>query len=369
MSQRKVILSGGGTGGHVYPAIAIANAIKAIAPDTQFLFVGAEGRMEMEKVPDAGYDIIGLKVVGFQRRFTLENLTFPFKLISSLWRAKSIVKGFNPDIVIGTGGYASGPILRVAASRKIPTVIQEQNSYPGVTNRLLAKKAKKICVAYKNMDKYFPADKIILTGNPIRKDICNLEGKKEEALKYFGLNAYQPILLILGGSLGSATINSSVINHLSKLTDEGIQVIWQTGKNYFHKINGIVSEDQKITVKILPFLEKMDLAYAAASVIISRAGASSVSELSVVGKPCILVPSPNVSEDHQTKNAMALVSEGAAILVKDIDAPENLVDKAIEIFKSESQINQLSSKIKEFAKANAAEVIAKEVLRIIEEKK
>lgn len=369
MSQHKVILSGGGTGGHVYPAIAIANAIKAIAPDTEFLFVGAEGRMEMEKVPDAGYDIIGLKVAGFQRRLTLQNLSFPFKLISSLLRAKSIVKGFQPDVVIGTGGYASGPVLKMAASSNIPTVLQEQNSYPGVTNRILAKKAKKICVAYKNMEKYFPADKIILTGNPIRKDICQLEGKKEEALKYFGLNANQPILLILGGSLGSATINSSVINHLSKLTDEGIQVIWQTGKNYFHKINGLVTEDDKITVKVLPFLEKMDLAYAAADLIVSRAGASSVSELAVVGKPAILIPSPNVAEDHQTKNAMALVDEKAAVLVTDAQAPEILIDTVISLFKDEEKIKTLKENIKEFAKADAAKVIAEEVLKIIKERK
>ncbi|GAB4337665.1 MAG: undecaprenyldiphospho-muramoylpentapeptide beta-N-acetylglucosaminyltransferase [Flammeovirgaceae bacterium] len=360
----KVIISGGGTGGHIYPAIAIADAIKSIEPQTDILFVGAEGRMEMEKVPKAGYRIEGLWISGIQRGFSLnairQNLTFPFKLLHSLWKSNSILNSFKPDVVVGVGGYASGAILKAAQKKNIPTLIQEQNGYAGVTNKLLAKNAKKICVAYPQMEKYFPSDKIIFTGNPVRKDISNLPSLKSQAVQHFKLDKNKPTLLILGGSLGAKTINEIVAISLEKWKTKGIQIIWQTGKIYYPQYQKFASE----SVVVLPFIERMDLAYSVADLVISRAGALSISELCLAAKPCILVPSPNVAEDHQTKNAMALVNEKAAHLIKDVEAKEKLFRSVLELIDNEGERQLLSQNIAKLAKPNAAIDIALEVLKL-----
>ncbi|MBC7864832.1 MAG: undecaprenyldiphospho-muramoylpentapeptide beta-N-acetylglucosaminyltransferase [Bacteroidia bacterium] len=307
MKPLKVIISGGGTGGHIFPAVAIANQVKKIVPNAEILFVGALGRMEMEKVPAAGYKIIGLNIAGLQRKLTLSNFSFPFKLISSMIKAKKIIKEFAPDIAVGTGGYASGPTLKAACNKGIPALIQEQNSYPGITNKILSKKVNKICVAYEGMEKFFPKEKIILTGNPVRMDIENTRTKKEEGLKFFGLQPGKKTLLIIGGSLGARTINQSIGAGINKFAEAGIQVLWQTGKNYFETAKQQTSHLKEKGIFAFDFITKMDFAYAVADCVVSRAGASSVSELCIVKMPCILVPSPNVAEDHQTKNAMALV--------------------------------------------------------------
>jgi UDP-N-acetylglucosamine--N-acetylmuramyl-(pentapeptide) pyrophosphoryl-undecaprenol N-acetylglucosamine transferase len=360
----KVIISGGGTGGHIYPAIAIADAIKSIDSQAEILFVGAEGRMEMEKVPKAGYRIEGLWISGIQRSFSInairQNLTFPFKLLHSLLKSNSILNTFKPDVVVGVGGYASGAILKAAQKKNIPTLIQEQNGYAGVTNKLLAKSAKKICVAYPQMEKYFPAEKIMFTGNPVRKDISNLNPLKEVAYQHFKLQTNKPTLLILGGSLGARTINESVAKSLEEWISKGVQVIWQTGKIYYSQYQSLAKE----SVIVLPFIERMDLAYSVADLVISRAGALSISELCLAAKPCILVPSPNVAEDHQTKNAMALVSQKAALMVKDIDAKEKLGILSLELINNEQDRLILSRNIATLAKPNAAIDIANEVLRI-----
>jgi UDP-N-acetylglucosamine--N-acetylmuramyl-(pentapeptide) pyrophosphoryl-undecaprenol N-acetylglucosamine transferase len=360
----KVIISGGGTGGHIYPAIAIADALKSLDTQTEILFVGAEGRMEMEKVPKAGYRIEGLWISGIQRSFSIyairQNLIFPFKLLHSLWKSNSILNSFKPDVVVGVGGYASGAILKAAQKKNIPTLIQEQNGYAGVTNKLLAKSAKKICVAYPQMDRYFPAEKILFTGNPVRKDISNLNPLKEIAYQHFTLQPNKPTLLILGGSLGARTINESVAKNLEEWLSKGVQVIWQTGKIYYPNYQSLAKEN----ALILPFIEKMDLAYSVADLVISRAGALSISELCLAAKPCILVPSPNVAEDHQTKNAMALVSQKAALMVKDIDAKDKLGILALELISNEQDRLMLSRNIAILAKPNAAMDIANEVLRI-----
>jgi UDP-N-acetylglucosamine--N-acetylmuramyl-(pentapeptide) pyrophosphoryl-undecaprenol N-acetylglucosamine transferase len=353
----KVIISGGGTGGHIFPAIAIANAIKKQHPDAAILFVGAEGRMEMEKVPQAGYEIIGLPIMGIQRRLTLQNLKVPFKVIASLLKARKIIKTFRPDIAIGVGGYASGPLLRMASMCGVKTLIQEQNSYPGVTNKILAKKAERICVAYPHLDKFFPAEKIILTGNPVRSDVWQIEGKKEKAIQHFKLDASRPVLLVIGGSLGARTINQALDKDAMALVEAGFQIVWQTGKNY----SATTKHKQ---VHVHTFIKEMDLAYAAADIIISRAGAMSISELCLVKKPTILVPSPNVAEDHQTKNAMALVNVNGAILVKDSEANSTLSKKAIELLNNPAQCSDLSRNIATLAKPDADSTIAKEVLHI-----
>lgn len=359
----KIIISGGGTGGHIYPAIAIANALKEIDKDTEFLFVGAEGKMEMQKVPQAGYKITGLPIAGIQRKLTVTNLLFPVKLLKSLWRARQIIKDFKPDVAVGVGGYASGPLLYAAASAGIPTLIQEQNSYAGLTNKWLAKKAQKICVAYEGMEKFFPAEKIIVTGNPVRKDILNVNLKRKNALEHFKLAENKPTILVIGGSLGARTINETLKLSLQKLSQENCQVIWQTGKFYFESCKAAATAFSNIHV--YDFIAPMDLAYGAADVVISRAGALSISELCLAAKPAVLVPSPNVSEDHQTKNAMALVNNQAALMVKDAEAYEKLIHTALSLLTDEVRKGQLSTHIQKLGRPDAATQIAKEIINLI----
>ncbi len=361
-----MIISGGGTGGHVYPAIAIANAFKARFPEAEILFVGAKGKMEMQKVPEAGYTIKGLWISGLQRKLTLDNLSFPLKVVDSLLKSKKIIKRFKPHAAVGVGGYASGPLLRMAVKHKIPAIVQEQNSYAGLTNKMLARKVQKICVAYPQMDRFFPAEKVVLTGNPVRKDITELTDKRDAGLSHFGLRADRPVLLVLGGSLGARTLNDSMILNIQKLIDAQVQVLWQCGKFYHAEMQNKLSQvPQNDLVKLFEFLKEMDLAYAVADVVISRAGALSVSELSIAGKPTIFVPSPNVAEDHQTKNAQAMVENKAAVLVKDVEAREVLIDRAIELLKDEEKKAQLSKNIKAMAKPNAANEIVDEIVKLI----
>jgi len=359
MKALRVIISGGGTGGHIFPAIAIAKAIQRALPDTEVLFVGAEGKMEMEKVPQAGYKIIGLPIVGIQRKLTLKNLLVPFKVLQSMRKAKKIVQEFKPDIAIGVGGYASGPLLRAAANLGIPTFLQEQNSYPGITNKILAKKAHKICVAYDGLEQFFPKEKLVLTGNPIREEVTQLEGKKQSALQHFGLDASKKTVLVVGGSLGARTINQAIDTAKKGLSESGLQVLWQTGKNYT-----VDSSQLPSGIHVHTFIREMDLAYAAADFIVSRAGAMSISELCLVGKPVILVPSPNVSEDHQTKNAMALVNKGAAVLVKDAEAIEKLPQAIQQLINDAQGSADLGKKILTLGKAGAADHIAKEAIAV-----
>jgi len=366
MSINKVIISGGGTGGHIFPAVAIANTIRDKYPNAEILFVGAEGKMEMEKVPKAGYEIVGLPIRGIQRKLTLKNLAVPFKLIASLMKAKKIVKQLKPDIAIGVGGYASAATLRVASGQKVPTLIQEQNSYPGITNKWLAKRANTICVAYDNLERFFPKEKIVKTGNPIRNEMVAIEGKREAAAKHFGLNPNKKTVLIIGGSLGARTLNNSLKNDLQKLLDADVQVVWQCGKFYLKSLKESLGNlVEHSNVFLSDFIFKMDLAYALGDVIISRAGAISVSEVCLVGKPVILVPSPNVSEDHQTKNAMALVNNDAAILVKDSEAVENLVDTTINLVNDENRANALANNIKKLGISDAAQRILAEIEKLV----
>ncbi|HNV81573.1 MAG: undecaprenyldiphospho-muramoylpentapeptide beta-N-acetylglucosaminyltransferase [Tenuifilaceae bacterium] len=361
----KVIISGGGTGGHIFPAISIANALREINPGVDILFVGAEGRMEMEKVPASGYPIVGLPVVGLQRKLTLKNISFVFKLLRSTRMASSIVAKFKPDVVVGVGGYASGPILRVAQRKGVPTLIQEQNSYAGITNRLLAKRAKAICVAYEGMDKYFPANKIVITGNPVRQGIDSVEPKAEEAMKFFEIPAGNRVILVVGGSLGARTINQSVLKGVEEIEkQQDIILIWQTGKLYYDGIRAEMALKKLKNVRLFDFINRMDLAYATADLVISRAGACTISELCLVGKPAILVPSPNVAEDHQTKNANALVKKGAAALVPDSDAPDRLVSKALELVSNPEALKGLALNVKTMALPDAAAAIAGKVLEI-----
>jgi len=364
MPSPKIIISGGGTGGHIFPAIAIAEAIKRAEPEAEFLFVGAKGRMEMERVPRAGYDIKGLWISGIQRSLTLKNLSFPLKLISSLWNARKIVKSFKPDLAVGVGGYASGPLLRVATSMKIPSVIQEQNSYPGITNKLLAKSVNKICVAYEGMERWFPKEKIVLTGNPVREAVVDLEGKRRDAAEFFGLNPEVPTLVVVGGSLGARTINQSVQSGLSAIRENGYQLIWQTGKIFADQAKAAVEEMGTESLVTLPFIDRMDYAYAMADVLISRAGAMSVSEICLVAKPAILVPSPNVAEDHQTKNAKALADNNAAVLVKDSEAHDQLITEAISLLGAKERCVELSKNASKMAFSSASDEIAKEVLNL-----
>jgi UDP-N-acetylglucosamine--N-acetylmuramyl-(pentapeptide) pyrophosphoryl-undecaprenol N-acetylglucosamine transferase len=363
--SKKIIISGGGTGGHIFPAIAIANALKVIDPECEILFVGALGKIEMEKVPAAGYKIIGLPVAGLQRKITLKNFNVIYKLIKSLKISKQIIKDFNPDVVVGVGGYASGPVLFMANRKGIPTIIQEQNSYAGVTNKLLAKRARKICVAYERMEKYFPKDKIILTGNPVRQDLLKEMNNQHEALTHFGLQN-RPTILVIGGSLGARTINQSIIDGLDKLGNSGVQVLWQTGK-YYHT-NAVEANNKKgyTNIKVLDFITRMDLAYACADIIISRAGAGTISELCLVGKPVILVPSPNVAEDHQTKNALALANRDAAIMIKDSEAQSLLVDESLQLMNDIRRKNELAKNISQMALYDSAKTIAEEVIKLIQ---
>lgn len=362
--SKNIIISGGGTGGHIFPAISIANALKEINPDANILFVGALGKIEMEKVPAAGYEIVGLPVAGLQRRLTFKNVSFIFKLISSLRRSHKIIKEFKPDVVVGVGGYASGPVLRVANKKGIPTLIQEQNSYAGITNKLLAKKAKKICVAYEGMGKYFPEEKILLTGNPVRQDLLDKIGDKEEGVNYFGIDNSKKTILVVGGSLGARTINQSIIKDIDKIGKSEYQIIWQTGKYYFDDAKKVNDNQKYKNVKVLDFITRMDLAYSVADIIISRAGAGTISELCLVGKPVVLVPSPNVAEDHQTKNAMALVNKNAAKMIKDSEAQSKLIDTTLNLLESENELKGLSENIKGMALRDSAKIIAEEVLKL-----
>jgi UDP-N-acetylglucosamine--N-acetylmuramyl-(pentapeptide) pyrophosphoryl-undecaprenol N-acetylglucosamine transferase len=368
MPSHKYIISGGGTGGHIFPAIAIARAIQELEPDANFLFVGAKGRMEMEKVPAAGFTIEGLWISGLQRKLTVRNLLFPLKLMSSLLQARAIISRFKPDAVIGVGGYASGPLLRVATARKIPSLIQEQNSFPGITNRILASRVNKICVAYTGMEKWFPKEKIIITGNPVRPEVTKLEGKHPRGMEHFGTQAGKPVLLVIGGSLGARTLNESIAGNLEEFARAGVEVIWQTGKNYGPIATELVQKSGLNNIKVHPFINRMDLAYAIADLVISRAGAISISELCVVKKPAILVPSPNVAEDHQTRNAEALANNHAAILVKDADAKSVLAKLAVETIFNEEKCEQLSNNIGKMAHNNAAQAIAAEIIRLARSK-
>ncbi|NNC82823.1 MAG: undecaprenyldiphospho-muramoylpentapeptide beta-N-acetylglucosaminyltransferase [Flavobacteriales bacterium] len=359
------MISGGGTGGHIFPAIAIANALKERDPQNEILFVGAEGRMEMQRIPDAGYEIIGLDIVGIQRRLTWKNLLVPFKLIKSLLKARKVIKKFNPDVAIGVGGYASGPLLRVASWMGIPTLIQEQNSYPGITNRLLAKKAHSICVAYAGMDRFFDGSKVKLTGNPVRSSLIGIDDRKGEALEYFKLRSEHPVVLIIGGSLGARSINHAISKAADEYCQAGIQVLWQTGKIYYEEMVEKLSEESGEWIHPVRFIDRMDLAYAAADVVVSRAGALSISELCLVGKAVILVPSPNVSEDHQTKNAQALVDNAAAELVKDHEVTPKLLELTKDLVENEPKRKALASSILRHARPQATQDIVSEVYRII----
>lgn len=361
----RIIISGGGTGGHIFPAISIANAIKQLEPTANILFVGALGRMEMQRVPDAGYDIKGLPVCGFDRKHLWKNIKVLYKLWQSRRLAKAIIKEFKPNAAVGVGGYASGPTLNQCASLGVPYLIQEQNSYAGVTNKLLAKRASKICVAYEGMDRFFPSDKIILTGNPVRQNILQNNISKADARKAFQLDPEKKTILIIGGSLGARTINESILQHLSDIRNSDVQFIWQTGKVYKEAIaKRLEGEEPLANLHITDFISDMASAYAAADMVISRAGASSISEFCLLGMPVILVPSPNVAEDHQTKNALALVNKQAAVYVKDAEAPEKLINTALSIVNDESKLNELHQNILGMALKNSAERIAEEVLKI-----
>jgi len=365
MKQLKVIISGGGTGGHIFPAVSIANAIKGIDPNADILFVGAEGRMEMQRVPDAGYPIIGLPIEGFSRKNPFKNIRVLWKILRCQLKARKIIRDFQPQVVVGVGGYASGPTLKTAGQMGIPTLIQEQNSYAGVTNKLLAKSASKICVAYEGMERFFPADKIIMTGNPVRQQLLNTVINHQDAIKQFGINPTLPTILIIGGSLGARTINESVLSAIEVIRSSGVQIIWQTGKIYRQQIAEELKQHEKMEqLFVSDFISNMDVAYTAADLVISRAGASSISELCMLGKPCILVPSPNVAEDHQTKNAMALVHKEAALMVKDAEAREKLIPLAIEVVRDTQRLSALSTNIRQLALPDSANIIAKEVIKL-----
>lgn len=357
----KIIISGGGTGGHIYPAVAVAQELQKRIPDVEILFVGASDRMEMEKVPKAGYKIIGLWISGLQRSLSFKNLLFPVKVVSAVTKSLGILNDFKPDAAIGFGGYASGAMLWAATMKKIPTVIHEQNSYAGITNKILKNRVDTICVAYDKMNRFFPEQKIVKVGNPIRKDLMNVNGKRSDAIKFFELDPNKKTILIIGGSLGARTINESIYAGLDRLHAAGLQIIWQTGKN-FTKASTLTSD----VVKPHVFIYEMDLAYAAADVVVSRAGALSIAELAQVQKPVILVPSPNVAEDHQTKNAMALVNSEAALLVKDSNARNTLIDEVINLAANEMKQAQLKNNIASFAMPNAAQRIVDEILRLME---
>lgn len=364
MKLNKVIISGGGTGGHIFPAIAIADEIKRRNPDVDILFVGAEGKMEMEKVPQSGYKIIGLAIAGFQRKLTLSNFLLPFKIIKSMMKAKRILSEFEPQVVIGVGGYASGPTLKAATMLKIPSLVQEQNSFAGKTNKLLSKSVATICTAYDGLERFFPKEKIVLTGNPVRSEMIQIDGKRTEAFVFYQLDPNKKTLLIIGGSLGARTLNEAMINHLKLLQENNVQVLWQCGKFYFETLHSQLKDKNLDGIHLTQFIARMDLAYALADVIVSRAGAISVSELCLIQKPIILVPSPNVAEDHQTHNAMALVNKVAALLVKDTEAKEHLIPTAIKLLNDQDLQNELSLNIVQLAKPKATEHIVDEIEKI-----
>ena len=361
----RIIVSGGGTGGHIFPAVSIANAIKELYPDTEILFIGAEGRMEMQRVPAAGYKIIGLPVAGFDRKHLLKNISVLIKLFRSQLMARKIIKDFNPHAAVGVGGYASGPTLKMAGMMGIPTLIQEQNSYAGVTNKLLAQKAEKICVAYEGMERFFDKDKIILTGNPVRQGLLSKNISREEAIRSFGLAPEKKTILIVGGSLGARTINNCMMQGFDKIKESGVQFIWQTGKIYINEAKQAVKAYGELPMlHVTDFISDMAAAYSAADVVISRAGAGSISEFCLLGKPVILVPSPNVAEDHQTKNALALVNKNAAVYIKDSEATQKLLDTAIEAVHNPDLLKELSSNITKLAIKDSANIIAKEVCKL-----
>lgn len=361
----RLIISGGGTGGHVFPAIAIANEFRERHPDAEILFVGAEGRMEMTRVPEAGFKIIGLWIAGIQRKMTWANLMFPIKLIASLWKARRIVKNFRPHVAVGTGGYASGPLMLAATRMGVPALLQEQNSYAGLTNKQLASKVRRVCVAYPGMEVYFPADKVVMTGNPVRKDIREVGSKRPQAMRHFALAESNQTLLVLGGSGGARTINESVLAGLDTLIGANVQVIWQTGKVYYESVKAQVADKDLRNVRLYDFLKEMDLAYAAANVVVSRAGALSISELCLTRKPAVLVPSPNVAEDHQTRNALALVREEAAVMIADKDAPSALVPEVMALLGDVARCQRLSDRIGTLGRPDAARDIVTEIEKLI----
>lgn len=362
----KIVISGGGTGGHIFPAVAIANKLKEHFPQADILFVGAKGRMEMEKVPQAGFPIKGLWISGFQREFTVDNLVFPLKLISSICKAKKIVRNFKPDVAVGTGGYASGPLLFAATRKKVPALILEQNSYPGVTNKILGKRVKTICVAYQGMEQYFPKEKIVVTGAPVRKEIFNLDVTREEGLAYFDLSKDFPVLLVVGGSQGARGINEAVAQNLDAILQTGVQLIWQTGSSSFASAGETVAHSKyKDRVKVTEFITSMDKAYAAADILISRAGAIAIAEIVAVGKPAIFIPLPSAAEDHQTKNALALTEKEAGILLKESEAKDKIVEEVATLVHSQKRRNQIIQNLKAFKNDDATGHIVKEIIKIM----
>lgn len=369
MKKLKVIVSGGGTGGHIFPAISIANELKERCPDAEILFVGALGKMEMERVPAAGYRIIGLPVVGFPRKPSLKMIGFFLKLFKSMSIARKVIAGFKPDVVIGVGGFASGPVLKAAVRSGVPAVLQEQNSYAGMTNKLLSSKVNKICVAYPNMERYFPKNKIVLTGNPVRKNLIETIVDKKEAYEYFKLYDGEPVVLIIGGSLGARTINESVMANLQLIRQTEVQVIWQTGSFYYKEMMDRLGGNCPDNLFPMEFVSRMDLAYAVADVVISRAGAGTISELCLLAKPCVLVPSPNVAEDHQTKNAMALVENQAALLIKDVDSKDQLIKETFSLLNDKERLKSLSENIQKLGRPNAAKDIVDVILEVVESQK
>ena len=366
MSELRVIISGGGTGGHIFPAVSIANAVKALRPDAKILFVGALGRMEMQRVPAAGYEIIGLPIQGFDRKNLLKNFKVLYKIWKSQRMAKKIIKDFRPQVAVGVGGYASGPTLNMAAAKGIPCLLQEQNSYAGVTNKLLAKKAAKICVAYEDMERFFPAEKIMMTGNPVRQQLLDTTISHEDAVRSFGFDPTKKVVLIVGGSLGARTLNESVLQHLDHIRKSDVQFIWQTGKFYSAEISERLKGQDIPNLTVTDFISDMGVAYKAADLVVSRAGAGSISEFCLLGKPVILVPSPNVAEDHQTKNAMALVNKAAALYVKDAEADKILLPLAIDTAKDDAKLQSLHENILKMALPDSADIIAKEVIKLSE---
>ncbi len=364
MSELRVIISGGGTGGHIFPAVSIANAVKALRPDAKILFVGALGRMEMQRVPAAGYEIIGLPIQGFDRKNLLKNFKVLYKIWKSQRMAKKIIKDFRPQVAVGVGGYASGPTLNMAAAKGIPCLLQEQNSYAGVTNKLLAKKAAKICVAYEGMERFFPAEKIMMTGNPVRQQLLDTTISHEDAVRSFGFAPTKKVVLIVGGSLGARTLNESVLQHLDQIRKSDVQFIWQTGKFYSAEISERLKGQDIPNLTVTDFISDMGVAYKAADLVVSRAGAGSISEFCLLGKPVILIPSPNVAEDHQTKNAMALVNKAAALYVKDAEADKILLPLAIDTAKDDAKLQSLHENILKMALPDSADIIAKEVIKL-----
>ena len=368
--EKKIIISGGGTGGHIFPAVAIADGLKRRLGNAEILFIGAKGRMEMEKVPAAGYTIEGLWISGIQRKLTLKNLSFPFKLISSIMKARRIIRRFKPDVAIGTGGYASGPMLRVASRRGIPSLIQEQNSFPGITNRILSRTVNKICVAFEGMEKYFPSSNIVITGNPVRKDIIEMKGKKDEGLRFFGLRENLKTILVVGGSQGARSVNRALATHLDEILASDVQIIWQCGRS-FHELavetaNSLTASRAE-QVKVFDFISRMDLAYTVADIVLSRAGAIAISELCIAGNPLVLVPLPTAAEDHQMKNAMALKEKDAALVIRDDELDEKLSMTLLSLLKDEGRQKVMRENILKLAKPDATEKIVDEVIKLLEQ--